>query len=58
MAEKKRKKHSDLTPKKQRKFHKVMKEFAERKLHHGSTGKIVTDRNVAVAIAFSESEAT
>ena len=39
----------------QKKFGKVMKEFYNKKLHHGSTGDIVTDVNVAKAIAASES---
>ncbi len=36
------------------KFAKVMREFFAGKLHHGSTGKIVTDIKVAKAIAASE----
>ena len=53
MAEK-RKRYKDLTPGQQKKFRTVMAEYAKGKLHHGSTGKIVTDRKVAVAIAFDE----
>jgi hypothetical protein len=37
------------------KFDKVMKEFSEGKLKSGSTGKVVTDRDQALAIAYSES---
>ena len=37
-----------------KKFAKVMREFYAGKLHHGSTGKIVTDVKVARAIAASE----
>lgn len=55
MAEGKRG-YDDLSPKQQRKFRAVMREYAARTLHHGSTGKVVTDRKTAVAIAFSEAE--
>jgi len=44
----------DLSPKQQAKFKTVMKEYAAGSLHHGGTGKIVKDRKVAVAVAFSK----
>ena len=43
-----------IETKAQNKFIKVMREFGKGTLPHGKTGKIVTDRNVALAIAFSE----
>lgn len=39
----------------QAKFRKVMREFKAGKLHHGGTGEIVKRREVALAIAASES---
>jgi hypothetical protein len=37
-----------------RKFHKVMGEYGKGTLHHGGSGKVVTNPKVAAAIAFSE----
>jgi len=37
-----------------RKLALVLREFAAGRLHHGGTGKIVTDKDVALAIALSE----
>lgn len=39
---------------KRRKFGTVMREFYNKKLKHGSTGKVVDDVQVAKAIAASE----
>lgn len=36
------------------KFRKIMGEFKRGELHHGTTGKVVKDRDMALAIAFSE----
>jgi hypothetical protein len=36
------------------KFIYVMREFGKGRLKHGTTGKVVTDKDMAVAIAFSE----
>lgn len=45
-----------MTTKKQReKVQEVMHEFKEGELHSGKSGKKVTDRDQAVAIAMSES---
>ena len=38
----------------EQKVAKVMREFEAGTLHHGSTGEIVKDRKVALAIAMSE----
>ena len=38
------------------KFSLVMREFKDKELHHGTTGKLVTDRDMAIAIAFSEAQ--
>ena len=43
-----------MAGRKRGKFSKVMREFSKGKLHHGSTGDVVTDVNVAKAIAASE----
>jgi len=51
---KERQRYDDLSPTQQRKFRAVMREFAGRTLHHGTTKKVVTDRETALAIAFSE----
>jgi len=42
------------TQKGQKKIHKVMEEFKEGSLKSGGTGKKVTNRKQAVAIALSE----
>jgi len=42
------------TPQQQTKMEKVMGEFKDGTLKHGSTGKVVTDRKMAIAIALSE----
>jgi hypothetical protein len=47
--------HEYICKRNQAKFHKVMKEFKEGKLHSGKSGKIVTDKKQAWAIAYSES---
>lgn len=42
---------------KQKKIHKVMKEFSEKKLHSGSKkGPVVTNPKQALAIGYSEAK--
>lgn len=46
---------ASIVKKREGKFSKVMREFYHKNLHHGSKrGEIVTDVNVAKAIAASE----
>lgn len=54
MAAKKRKgAYSKLSAAGKKKFHTVMREYAEKRLR-SSSGELVTDRSQALAIAFSE----
>jgi hypothetical protein len=45
--------YSSLSTAQKQKFHRVMREFADGKLR-SSDGKVVKDRDQALAIAFSE----